>query len=96
MYIVYGSVQLFLHYSFSLKDKRQIIQSIIGRSRKRFNISICEVDHHELWQRSALGWSAACSAYSDAVRIIDAIRETLEKYEDQCEITDFEAEIIKH
>jgi len=95
MFIVYGSVQLFLPYASSLKDKRQIIQSVVNRIRKRFNISIVEVDHHDLWQRSALGWAAACASYSDSEKIIDAIRNTLEAYEDRCEITEFGGEIIK-
>jgi len=31
----------------SLKDKRGIVKSIIGRLRSRFNISIAEVDHQD-------------------------------------------------
>jgi len=96
MYIVYGSVHIYLPLSSSLKDKRQVIQSIINRIRKRFNVSISEVDHHDLWQRSALGWAAACSSYNDAKMINDVIRDTFEKYEDLAEMTHFESEIIKH
>ncbi|MDD3365581.1 MAG: DUF503 domain-containing protein, partial [Syntrophomonas sp.] len=95
MYVVYGQAQLFLPQSSSLKDKRQIIQSIIARIRKRFSVSICEVDYHDLWQRSALGFAAACSSYVDVNLIISSIQDTIDQHQDVCEITDFRSEIIK-
>jgi len=36
-------VELFLHEPCSLKEKRQIIKSLIGRIQSRFNVSIAEV-----------------------------------------------------
>ena len=39
----------------SLKAKRSIISSVKGRIRSRFNVSVAEVDHLELWQRSSIG-----------------------------------------
>jgi hypothetical protein len=95
MYVVYGQAQLFLPQASSLKDKRQTIQSIIARIRKRFSISICEVDYHDLWQRAALGFAAACSSYADLNLIISSIQDTLDQYQDVCEIIDFRSEIIK-
>ena len=32
----------------SLKEKRSIVKSVIGRLKSRFNISIAEVDHHDI------------------------------------------------
>lgn len=95
MYVVYGHAILYLPQSSSLKDKRQTIQSIIARIRKRFSISICEVDYHDLWQRSTLGFAAACSSYADVHLIISAIQDTLDQYQDVCEITDFRSETVK-
>ena len=31
----------------SLKEKRSIVKSLIGRLKSRFNISVAEVDHHD-------------------------------------------------
>ncbi len=39
----------------SLKDKRRVVKSLKDRIRHKFNVSVAEVDFHELWQRSALG-----------------------------------------
>jgi uncharacterized protein YlxP (DUF503 family) len=38
----------------SLKDKRQALRSLEQRIRNRFNVSIAEVEHQDLWQRSRL------------------------------------------
>lgn len=40
-------VQLHMHGIASLKQKRSIVKSIIGRLKARFNISIAEVDHQD-------------------------------------------------
>lgn len=94
MYVLYGKVQLYLPDSSSLKDKRQIIQSIVGRIRKRFNITICEVDYHDLWQRSELGFAAVSSNYADTNRILDAINDTIDDYADVCQVTDVNWQIV--
>jgi uncharacterized protein len=48
-------IELYMPQCRTLKDKRQIVKSIIDRTGNRFNVSIAEVDHQELWQRSSLG-----------------------------------------
>lgn len=39
----------------SLKDKRQVVRSIVERVRNRFNVSIAEVDDNDRWQTASLG-----------------------------------------
>ena len=41
------TAQLYLQGVKSLKEKRSIVKSIIGRLKSRFNISIAEVDHND-------------------------------------------------
>ncbi|HEX2051491.1 MAG TPA: DUF503 domain-containing protein [Actinomycetota bacterium] len=62
MYIGVGRFELFIPASTSLKDKRQVIRSVSQSVRGKFNVSISEVDHQELWQRTAFG--VACTAES--------------------------------
>lgn len=38
----------------SLKDKRQVIQSIVTRVRQSFNVSVAQVDHLDSWQLATL------------------------------------------
>ncbi len=41
------TAQLHLQGISSLKEKRSIVKSLIGRLKSRFNISISEVDHQD-------------------------------------------------
>ncbi len=38
----------------SLKDKRRVVKSLKDRLRSRFNVSVAETGHQELWQRAEL------------------------------------------
>ncbi len=54
--MVIGLLTLDLHFpgARSLKDKRQALRSLEARVRNRFNVSIAEVEHQDLWQRARL------------------------------------------
>jgi uncharacterized protein YlxP (DUF503 family) len=52
--VVVGLLTLELHFpgARSLKDKRQALRRLEDRLRNRFNVSVAEVDHQDLWQRA--------------------------------------------
>ncbi len=52
-----GLLQLDVHipYAHSLKEKRMALRSLKDRLRKKFNVSVSELDHQDLWQRSRVG-----------------------------------------
>jgi len=54
--MVIGLLTLDLHFpgARSLKDKRQALRSLEEKARHRFNVSIAEVEHQDLWQRARL------------------------------------------
>jgi uncharacterized protein len=54
------TIELFIPDSQSLKDKRQILLSVKDRLHDKFNVSVAEVDGHDLWQKAVLG--LACVA----------------------------------
>jgi uncharacterized protein YlxP (DUF503 family) len=51
-------LQIHLHAASSLKDKRKVVKSLIGRARAQHNVSAAEVDHHDLIQRSEIAFVA--------------------------------------
>jgi hypothetical protein len=55
--MVVGVLRVELHIvdAGSLKAKRQVVKSLIDRVAHKFNVSVAEVDHQDLWQRTALG-----------------------------------------
>ena len=48
-------VSMIIPENASLKGKRKVVKSLIGRLRSRFNISVAEVESNDLWQRVELG-----------------------------------------
>ena len=62
MPIAYCTLDLYIPYSQSLKEKRMILRKAQDRLRARTNFSIAEVDHQDLWQRARL---AAVTVSSD-------------------------------
>ena len=61
---------LYLPNCHSLKDKRRVIKGMKERLKSsRFNVSVAEVDHLDLWQRStlAVAWVSANGSGIDKV-----------------------------
>jgi uncharacterized protein YlxP (DUF503 family) len=54
MPIAYCSLELFLPYSQSLKEKRMVLRKALDRLRSRSSFSIAEMDYQNLWQRAKL------------------------------------------
>lgn len=49
------SLELFLPYSHSLKEKRQVLNAFKDRIRKKFNVAYAELDFQDKWQRAKIG-----------------------------------------
>ena len=54
-------VELRVHASQSLKEKRGVVRKIVGRLRYRFNVSVAEVGGQDTWQRAVIGLTMAGS-----------------------------------
>jgi uncharacterized protein YlxP (DUF503 family) len=54
--LVVGTCTVSLHIpgSGSLKSKRFVLKSLKDRIRHKFNVSVAEVDHFDLWQRATI------------------------------------------
>ena len=48
-------VQIWLQGVNSLKEKRKIVKSLIGRLKSRFNISVAEVDRQDSKRQAVIG-----------------------------------------
>jgi uncharacterized protein YlxP (DUF503 family) len=67
------TAQLHMQGITSLKEKRSIVKSLIGRLKAKFNISISEVDHQDN-RTSAI---IAMSMVSNDTRFIDRQFDTI-------------------
>ena len=54
MLVALQRFDLRIRESHSLKQKRHVVKSLTAAIRQRFNVSVSEVDHQELWQRATI------------------------------------------
>lgn len=90
-----GLLQMELHIpgAHSLKDKRQVLQSLIETMRRRFNVSVAEVGRQDAWQQAELG----IATVSNERRFLDEVLSRVEAFvesEPRVEITGTTVEIL--
>ncbi|MDH4111475.1 MAG: DUF503 domain-containing protein [Actinomycetota bacterium] len=54
MLVALQRFDLRIRESHSLKQKRHVLKGLISALRQRFNVSVSEVDHQDLWQRGTI------------------------------------------
>lgn len=47
-------IKLALYGVTSLKEKRQILKSLLKRLPRQFNVAVAEVDHQDVWQTGVI------------------------------------------
>ena len=89
--MIIGVSQITLHLpdSHSLKEKRQIIKSVIARVRNHF-----EVAEQDRWQLAVLGVSCVSNSSSHADEILMRVQRYIEETRPDILITDVETELI--
>lgn len=58
MFIGVCTIEMHIPESGSLKTKRHSLKSLKDRIRSKFNVSVAEVDHNDLWQKASLAVAA--------------------------------------
>ncbi|MBK3494346.1 DUF503 domain-containing protein [Viridibacillus sp. YIM B01967] len=66
--IVYAECEFFIPAAHSLKEKRAVLQSMITRTKQRYNVSVAEIDHQDVWQRALLAIVTVASSKDAADR----------------------------
>ncbi|MGH2735008.1 MAG: DUF503 domain-containing protein [Actinomycetota bacterium] len=95
MFVAVGRFELFIPASGSLKDKRAVVRSVTQTVAKKFNVSIAEVDHQDLWQRAALGVSCVSDSISHCRRVLQEVEKSIGRSAlDGAEIVGREIEIV--
>lgn len=75
----------------SLKEKRSVLQRIIVRVRQKFNVSIAEIDHQDLWQRTRFGIVAITSNKISTERELQNVLQFIDSFpEIERTVTSFE------
>ena len=74
------SIEIHVPGARSLKDKRTVLRSAKDRLR-RLNVSVAEIDHQSLRQRSRLGVAAVGATQTGVERSLQAVVEEIERHD---------------
>ena len=78
MFIGVARYELFIPESASLKDKRRVVRSATATVRaNRFGAAVAEVDHHDLWQRAALGVSCVAESSGRCHMVLQEVEKLI-------------------
>ena len=73
MHVVGFEVDIRIPESHSLKDRRQVVRSLLDGARQRFAVSAAEVGGQDTWQRATLGFAIVASQARLAEEVVDHV-----------------------
>jgi len=88
------TLQLSIPVAQSLKEKRQVIKSLIARVRNEFNVAISEVDDQDVWQSAVLGIACVSTSQRYAHGQLEAVIKFIDKQRPDCPIGAYEIEML--
>jgi len=77
----------------SLKEKRHVVKTLTGSLRAKFNVSVAEVDHQDLWQRTAIAVSAVGAEGYHLRKVMHEVERHVERWL-EVEIIDRELSLL--
>jgi uncharacterized protein YlxP (DUF503 family) len=95
VHMVIGVCRVTLHLpaSHSLKDRRQVVRSLLARLRNRFNIAVAEVDDQDRWQIATIGLVCVSSSATVADEVLTHALEYIEDVRLDAMVTEVAREI---
>lgn len=91
-----GACRLTLHVpeSASLKDKRQVVRSVLQRLRNGYEVAAAEVDGLDTWQIATLGISCVSNDARHAQTILEKAVRYVEESRPDLAVTDVEIDVL--
>ena len=80
--------------SHSLKEKRQVVRSLLERVRRRYNAAVAEVDEHDSWQTAVIGIAVLSGQAAHADQQLARVLEFIEGMRLDAEVVDSRTEVI--
>ncbi len=95
MVVGVGVIVLLIHDSNSLKAKRQVVKSILGKVRSKYVVSIAEVGDHDKWQKATIAFAVVSTDGGHAHTMLESITNYVESLY-AAEIIDSRVEIVHY
>jgi len=78
--VAVGLVEIHLPDVGSLKGKRHALKGLKERVRARYEVSVAEVDHHDLWQRTTLAIACVSNDARHANEVVSKAMDFIEEH----------------
>ena len=85
-------VSMIIPENASLKGKRKVVKSLLGRIRSRYNVAAAEVAGNDLWQRAELGLAVVGNDRRFVNSVLDKLLDYMER-ETEAEVVDAKMDI---
>ncbi len=94
--MIIGACEITLHLPecHSLKEKRQVIKSVMARVRNQFEVAIAEVEDQDIWQIAKIGVSCVSNSRQHADEILGHVQRYIEETRPDIVISHLETELI--
>ena len=93
MFVGVLQVDLAIDRAQSLKEKRQVVRSVLARLRASFNVSAAEVDDLDKWQRAVLGFSAVSNDQAHVNGLLQQVLNHLRRHP-VARVVDYRLEVL--
>jgi len=78
----------------SLKDKRQIVKSLIAQAQNHFQVAVAEVECQDQWQVGVLGVSCVSTSASHADEVIARAVNYIATRKVDAQVLEYQTEVV--
>lgn len=71
------TMDLLIPESNSLKDKRQVVKSLLDGIRNKYNVSAAEIDALDIWRRTVIGVACVSNDKSFANSVLNKVLDSV-------------------
>ncbi len=94
MYVATAHITLHLFDSGSLKDKRQVVRSILARARNQFEVAAAEVGSQDMWNLAEIGIASVAGDSGHALDVVERVIRSIETSRPDLEITQASTDVV--
>jgi hypothetical protein len=77
MHVGLLEVRLHVPDASSLKEKRQVVKSILDRTRHRFGVAAAEIAENDVHRIAVLGFASVSGSHRHAREIVEKVLESI-------------------
>jgi hypothetical protein len=74
----WGEIEIIIPSSNSLKSKRRVLVPILAKLKQSFNVTVCEIEGQDTWQRAKLQLAIVGTSSDHIYQAFDSIIKVID------------------